>query len=419
MEKNYALLKRCIFALIFLLTTAIVIYSCKKDRPFTREEIKNELITDAKDFFQKDILSNKEIILNDQNYRHGLTKNLLWDNAYIRKISLGDAVIVPIKFGNDFQITKDNDTDYERVTSYLIIYRDAKDIRHAEWVTLIPNLITQYASERFIGTATVEDWNGNFIKAFAYREDGQIISVKLAESNIYKQISLRRLNCYTIHYYGHNYVEGVAGSDYWYENGSETYCHNENAIDQGPTGYDYGSDGGGAGVNGTFVNPDVINNFVLDKSTQDKYPKFTDLIKRLENFVANDKKVMDALIKWSGYNREQILEKVKYGKGPTIVVKEMTGKYGYFDRAENANVINIDASWVRGLESANLLETQEATGFFLGVTVLHEFVHQARAANGLDRNYEYGYGFEQSAFNLIIENDGAAPYNYRFRLYKK
>ncbi|GGI24190.1 hypothetical protein [Pedobacter mendelii] len=173
------------------------------------------------------------------------------------------------------------------------------------------------------------------------------------------------------------------------------------------------SPGGGIG------NSSNVGNFIIDKSTQDKYPKFTDLIKRLESFVANDKKVLDALIKWSGYNREQILEKVKFGQGPTIVVKELTGKYGYFDRAENPNVINIDASWVRGLEAANLLETQEATGFFLAVTALHEFVHQSRAANGLDRNYEYGYGFEQSAFGLIIENDGVAPYNYRFRLYKK
>ena len=119
------------------------------------------------------------------------------------------------------------------------------------------------------------------------------------------------------------------------------------------------------------------------------------------------------------HNKEQIIEKVKFGNGPTIVVKELTGKYGYFDRNENPNVINIDESWVRGLESANLLETKQATGFFLAVTVLHEFVHQARAANGLDRSYEYGYGFENSAFGLKIEDDGITPYNYRFRLYKK
>lgn len=418
MGKTSLSLKQFILALI-LLTTGIFVYSCKKDRPLTEEEIKNELITDAKDFFKNDILKHSQIIPNDKNYRHGLAKELLWEKAYIRKISLGDAVVVPIKFNEAFQARTENTTEYREVISYMIIYRGTNGVQHAEWVTQIPNSISGYRNERFCGTTIVEDWNGNFIKAFAYGADGQVISVKLTESILYKEISFKRLNCYTIRYYGHNYVEGVAGSDYWYENGSETFCQNESVIDYGPNGGDYGSDGGGAGINGTFVNPDVVNNFVLDKATQDKYPKFTDLIKRLENFVANDKRVMDALIKWSGYNREQILDKIKFGQGPTIVVKEMTGKYGYFDKGENPNVINIDASWVRGLESANLLETQEATGFFLGVTVLHEFVHQARSVNGLDRNYEYGYGFEQSAFGLIIENDGMAPYNYRFRLYKK
>lgn len=255
MKKNYANLKRCILALMFLLTAAIAIYSCKKDRPLTQDEIKNELINEAKDFFENTVLANKQTIPNDQNYRHGLTKNLLWDKAYIRKISLGDAVIVPIKFDSDFRITNDDNTGYKRVTSYLIIYRDAKDVRHAEWVTLIPNITTQYASEKFIGTATIEDWNGNFIKAFAYGADGQVISVKLAESDVYKQVILRRLNCYTIHYYGHNYVEGVARSDYWYENGSETYCQNESGVDYGPNGGDYGDMGsGGGGTSGNGGN---------------------------------------------------------------------------------------------------------------------------------------------------------------------
>lgn len=251
MVKTYLSLKQCIVALIFLLTTAIVIYSCKKDSS-SMEEIKSELITDAKVFFKKDILSTKQVILNDQNYRHGLTKKMLWDKAYVKKISLGDAVIVPIKFDDDFEITNGNSNDHKKVTSYLIIYTDIKDIKHAEWVTLIPNGAVQHTNGKFIGTATVEDWNGNYIKSFAYGADGEIISVKLAESDSYKQISLRRLNCYTVHYYGHNYVEGVGGTDYWYETGSETYCQNESGVDYGPNGGDYGDmgSGGGGGTGG-------------------------------------------------------------------------------------------------------------------------------------------------------------------------
>ncbi|MGN8059403.1 hypothetical protein ACTJKN_24195 [Pedobacter sp. 22163] len=97
--------------------------------------------------------------------------------------------------------------------------------------------------------------------------DGQIISVKLAESDIYKQVVLRRLNCYTIHYYGHNYVESVGGSDYWYENGSETYCQNESGVDYGPNGGDYGDMGsGGGGTNGNS-NSNGTNKDIHNKTT--------------------------------------------------------------------------------------------------------------------------------------------------------
>jgi len=161
----------------------------------------------------------------------------------------------------------------------------------------------------------------------------------------------------------------------------------------------------------------TINNFVLDLATQIKYPKFTDMLKKLEGFVASDKKVMDALKLYSGFSEAEILTKVKFGQGPQVIIKEMTGQFGYFNRTENPNVINISASWARGLEAANLVQTRQATGFLLAVTVLHEFVHQARAANGLDRNYEYGFGFENAAFGMRIEDDGA--YKYSYKLYEK
>lgn len=157
-----------------------------------------------------------------------------------------------------------------------------------------------------------------------------------------------------------------------------------------------------------------LNQFILDIITQKKYPKFTTLIKELKSIVLNDKKILDALKLWSGFSQNEILEKLEFGEVPEIVVKDLTGKYGYFNKSENPNVINIDASWVRGLEFANLLSTRQATAFLLGVTVIHEFVHQARAQNNLDRTYEYGVGFENSAFGLEITGDNAANYSYRF-----
>ncbi|MFC6101266.1 hypothetical protein [Olivibacter domesticus] len=161
------------------------------------------------------------------------------------------------------------------------------------------------------------------------------------------------------------------------------------------------------------------NRFVMKDIDQSKYPRFTTMVKELKSFVQNDKKVMEALVKWSGFTEAEILSKIEFGKGPEIVIKDLgsSSEYGYFKGSENPNVVNINASWVRGLEAANLTSTQQATAFLLGVTLLHEFVHQARFANNLDRNYEYGLGFENSSFGIIINKDNASQYSYR--MYQK
>ncbi|HWV73571.1 MAG TPA: hypothetical protein VN040_17740 [Pseudosphingobacterium sp.] len=162
------------------------------------------------------------------------------------------------------------------------------------------------------------------------------------------------------------------------------------------------------------------NRFVMKDIDQSKYPRFTTMVKGLKSFVQNDKKVMEALVKWSGFTEAEILSKIEFGKGPEIVIKDLgsSSKYGYFDAVENPNVVNINSSWVNGLEIANLTSTQEATAFLLGVTLLHEFVHQARAANNLDQHtYEYGLGFENIAFGVVINRNNAGKYSYR--MYQK
>ncbi|MDZ7896479.1 MAG: hypothetical protein U5N85_00405 [Arcicella sp.] len=191
--------------------------------------------------------------------------------------------------------------------------------------------------------------------------------------------------------------------------------------------------GGGGGtplpphnpINPAPVNPNpvvpIIDDgttfFELSISDQIKYPKFTELVKDLYRYVQRNRKIMDALILWSGYSEQQIKEKIKFKEGPMIVIKELNGPIGYFNHQENPDVINIDIS-VRGLEQAYLTSTREATAFLLAVTVLHELVHQGRYANDLDRHtWEYGYGFEESAFGMIIDRDNAGKYSYR--LYKK
>lgn len=209
-------------------------------------------------------------------------------------------------------------------------------------------------------------------------------------------------------------IEGYPGDGYSTCNWQQYHTTETLYCPVPPDPNDGGYQGGGTGADNDQPAAIGENRFKLKPSDQRKYPRFTAMIKELPAIVKNDVKIMRSLKLWSGLTEAQILDKLKFGQGPEIIIKELTGKYGYFNRLEDPNAFNISASFVRGLEQSNLLGTQQATAFLLGVTVLHEFVHQARAANGLDRDYEYGDKFENSAFGLIIGGDNAGNYSYIF-----
>ena len=103
----------------------LLINSCRKDRqnlPLT----KTELIAEARSFFEDEIVNLPK--LNDNNARHSLNKTPIWDKASIRKISIGDAVIVPIKYDYEMLLKPENDKTFNSLekSSYLMIYKIPK-----------------------------------------------------------------------------------------------------------------------------------------------------------------------------------------------------------------------------------------------------------------------------------------------------
>ena len=96
----------------------------------------------------------------------------------------------------------------------------------------------------------------------------------------------------------------------------------------------------------------------------------------------------------------------------------MSGCNGYFDKSESTTSFNVSKSWVTGLEVPNTTETQEATGFRLAVTVVHEFVHQARTQEGLgSTKAEYGVEFGKKSYGITVDKSNAA--NFRTEIFKK
>ncbi len=154
----------------------------------------------------------------------------------------------------------------------------------------------------------------------------------------------------------------------------------------------------------------------LSQSDSLKYPRLASMIKSLRTYVINDVKVMDALLEFTGYTRSEILNLLKYGNGPLVIINEATGRIGHFDRS--TNTLELTASYVRGLELSVLSSTKQATSFLLAVTTLHEFVHYGRYNNNSpDGGYEYGWGFEEMAYGAIINKKNA--YEYSIDFYKK
>ena len=148
------------------------------------------------------------------------------------------------------------------------------------------------------------------------------------------------------------------------------------------------------------------------------YPKFTYLAKNLKTFVKNNPKVLEALKTYSGFSKQKILDDLTFGQGPVIKVEEMYGRYGFFNKNKGINTLHINASYVRGLESAYYENTREATAFLLAVTILHEFVHYSTNKNNISEGaYDFGKGFERDAFNVLIEYDNAGNVVIKFSNY--
>ncbi len=148
------------------------------------------------------------------------------------------------------------------------------------------------------------------------------------------------------------------------------------------------------------------------------YPRFTEMVMNLKTFVKENPKVMEALQKYSGLSKTQILDHLSFGQGPIISIVEMEGRIGQFKKENGNKTLEIRASYVRGLEQAVLESTKEGTAFLLAVTILHEYVHYGNFIGKRSEGaYDFGFGFERDAFNVIVEYFNANSVVIKFSKY--
>ncbi len=150
------------------------------------------------------------------------------------------------------------------------------------------------------------------------------------------------------------------------------------------------------------------------------YPRFTNMVKNLKTFVKENPKVLTALQTYSGFTKQQIMDHLTFGKGPLIKVVELQDVFATYNGTKMPEILQIRASYVRGLEQSQLQTTKEATAFLLAVTILHEFVHYGTTHNNISEGvYDFGFGFERDAFNVIVNEKNAGKIVIEFQKYFK
>ncbi|WP_139368967.1 hypothetical protein [Elizabethkingia meningoseptica] len=183
-----------------------------------------------------------------------------------------------------------------------------------------------------------------------------------------------------------------------------------------------GSGGGGGGGGDLDIETDVSPNFRMKLSDQRKYLRFTEMVKGLKSYVQNNSNILESLVKISGLTKAQVLDKLTFGKGPSISIvsnlKDKNGNvvYGKFVYKE-PNSISINETYVSKLENASTNIDIEASTFLLAVTVLHEFVHYGN--NATDSfpagGKEAGKLFENEVYGVVITEENATDYIISFK----
>ncbi|QIG88668.1 hypothetical protein G6R40_02840 [Chryseobacterium sp. POL2] len=150
----------------------------------------------------------------------------------------------------------------------------------------------------------------------------------------------------------------------------------------------------------TVLNYQSLNSpdFKMRKVDQLKYPKFTNAVINIANYVNSNMKVMQTLTQFTGLNEQQILDKLKFGQGPLIQIVDLPGAYGYHNPF--TNTVKIDVNYVKKLENSVGADA-EIMKLFLSITLLHEFVHWT---DGLFFNYtqESGEEWEIATYGVVV-----------------
>jgi RHS repeat-associated protein len=164
-----------------------------------------------------------------------------------------------------------------------------------------------------------------------------------------------------------------------------------------------------------FDNPlrfwDVGGNFEMDRIQAQQYKNLAQYLRSGIQGIANNSKVMNALMKYGQFSKEDILNDLKWGNGPKVNITSIKGAFGEFTPDIGSKEIRINEKYIKQLESATG-EDKDLLLFIIAVKILHEYTHYGDDQDGIDYvgsvgNKEEGDAFELTAYGKIIHVSNA------------
>jgi len=146
------------------------------------------------------------------------------------------------------------------------------------------------------------------------------------------------------------------------------------------------------------------------------YPYLTEYLENQLPTVSNIPLIINTINEITSIEEEQIIEDLQWGYGPKIHIVQLDNfgdntndkTVGFF-RAQDSDIIYLDIDYVNGLENGTTTQYEkDALLFYIGVVILHEYVHYADNIDGVDYPGEEGIIFEVLVYGEDVNSSNAA-----------
>lgn len=237
-----------------VLAYLIIIVGCHKDSGITNLPSSDAFIREAEVFFNTNVLPLPQ---KGSSISQALSKQPDWKNAFVKRLSVGEVVIVPLIFSKDLYVKLENGKfrlSASEVTR-LLFYKDSTGQMKAEVITTLPD--GRYLNDTatgFTGMIWVADWQGDPLRNFRYEPEHRVKRLPLAlETSRDSTGAARKVRCAYVDYY---YCVAALGypEDCFYSHSVSMDCEEAVGVDIGTSGWmgewDYVDVGGGGGGTG-------------------------------------------------------------------------------------------------------------------------------------------------------------------------